>query len=289
LKEITMERLPTKPMDFVLVRHGESEANVVQHAEKHGEDHHALEGIYERSDFMHPLTQRGIEQAKVTGQWLRDTGMAPEDFDERYVSTFTRTMETAAYLGGVATLWLPETRLIERDWGMYGATPMSIRTKQYAETERRREQSTFYTRYDGGESIPDVVGRVRDFISTLDREMTDKKVLAVTHGELMWAARFVLERMLPYEWQALDKDKAMRIGNCAVLWYSRQNPEDPNDISPTMSTGWRRIVDPNEPEKSPYGGEWVKLPGKRRLSGAELLELVGETPRLIGVEAESAE
>ena len=76
--------------------------------------------------------------------------------------------------------------------------------------------------------------------------MGDKRVLAVSHGEFMWAMRFVVERMLPQKWQELDKNKKMRIGNCYILWYSRRNPADPTDVRTSLSDGWRRIVDPVE-------------------------------------------
>ena len=65
------------------------------------------------------------------------------------------------------------------------------------EARQRWKDSSFFTRLDNGKTYADVVYRVRDFIGTLDREMGDKRVLAVSHGELMWAMRFVVERMLP--------------------------------------------------------------------------------------------
>jgi hypothetical protein len=82
--------------------------------------------------------------------------------------------------------------------------------------------------------------------------------------------------MTPKEWERLDADKTLRIGNCAILTYSRVNPEDPTDISPSMTSGWRRMLDPIQPERSPYGGEWQKLAGKRYYSGAQLLEMLDD-------------
>jgi broad specificity phosphatase PhoE len=266
-----MEKQVTQPMNMVFVRHGQSEANLVQYAEKNGEVHKNTAEIYARHDFEHPLTEKGVQQAKAARRILMREGIAPETFDEWYVSPFVRTTETAAYIGNGVIDWLPEIRLRERDWGIYGATPLSERIERFADTEKRREISSYYTRYDGGENIPDVIGRVRDWLTTLNREKTDKNILAVTHGELMWTVRYVLEGMAPSEWHDLDKDKTKRIGNCCILWYSRQNPDDPNDISPTVTGGWRRMIDPYEPEKSPYDGEWVKLGGRTRLMGGEIL------------------
>ena len=261
----------TQPMEIVMIRHGQSEANVVQQAEKHGEIPPDLEKVYARHDFEHHLTQRGVVQAKAARAVLVQNGLEPEGFDECYVSPFVRTQETAAYIGNGLVDWLPEVRIIERDWGLYGATPLSERIERYAHTERRREISSFLTRYDNGENIPDVGGRLRDWVSTLNRDKTNQRILAVTHGELMWTARFVFEGLSPDEWGAMDKDKNLRIPNCGILWYSRRNPEKRRDISRTMTGGWRRMIDPYEPENSPYGGEWQKLPGRTRLNGAEML------------------
>jgi broad specificity phosphatase PhoE len=270
-----------KPIDLVIVRHGQSEANIIQRAEKRRVHHDQLEAVYKRPDFAQRLSELGREQALKAGEWLRSNQLHTSDFDERYVSPYYRTMETAALLGPECE-WLPEVRLIERDWGIYGSTPMATREKKYIDTERMRKDSSFFVRFDNGESIADVVYRVRDFIGTLDREMGDKRVLAVSHGELMWAMRFVVERMLPQKWQELDKDQNWRIGNCYILWYSRRNPADPTDVRTSLSDGWRRIVNPVE-GKSPEGGEWVKLPGKQHLSQQGLLDAISNYPPLIPV------
>ncbi len=267
-------------MEIVLIRHGQSEANVVQQAEKHGDIPTELEKVYARHDFEHYLTKRGVVQAKAARVVLLQNGLDPENFDERYVSPYVRTKETAAYIGNGIVDWLPEVSLIERDWGLYGATPLSERIERFAHTERRREISSFFTRYDNGQNIPDVISNVKSWLNTLNREKTDQRVMAVTHGELMWAARYLLEGMTPDQWEEMDKDKSLRIGNCCILWYSRTNPEDPEEVSRTVSGGWRRMIDPFEPVKSPYGGEWVKLQGRTRLNGAEMLAAAESVERI---------
>ena len=269
------------PLDLVLVRHGLSEANIIQRSEKADRPHPDLAQGYGRQDYLQRLSQEGIVQAEIAGRWLREHVIAPEDFDERYVSPFNRTMDTARHLGGPDSGWLPEFRLIERDWGQYGATPKQDRPELFPHTDRAKEEASFFARLDGGESIGDVAYRVRDFMDTLSRDMGDKRVLAVTHGELMWAARFVIERMLPQEWQALDLDRGLRIGNCCIMWYSRTNPEDPGEVRGALSAGWLRMVDPVEPERSPYGGQWQELPGKRRFTGRQLEAITEQTPRIL--------
>lgn len=267
-----MEQQPSAlPIEITFMRHGFSEANAAQRADKRGEDMTPHLGVYDKHDFEQRLHPEGITQAKQARAYMLDNGLAPEDYDDHHASPFYRTLETAAYVGGENCEWLPEIRLIERDWGAYGAMLMKERQEQFPHTERMKALSSFFARYDGGESIYDTVFRVRNYIGTLAREATDKRILAVTHGEFMWATRFLIERMQPPEWQELDGDKTQRIGNCALLQYSRANPEDPDEVKRSLANGWRRMIDPINPQKSPYGGEWVKLEGKKRYRGSQLL------------------
>lgn len=270
-----------KPLELTLIRHGESEINVVSRTEKNKELHPDSDVIYGRHDFEHRLTPRGVEQALTAREWLIAEGKDPEDYDERYVSPCFRTLETAAYIGGATCLWLPDANLVERSWGVFGNTPAEEREKRFQDTIRQRTMSSFFARLDGGESISDGVTRYRDHMGTLERDQGDKRVLEVAHGEIMWIARFVIERMLPHEWQELDMDKSQSIHNCNVLSYTRINPDEPADIRSSLSAGWRRIVDPVNPARSPFDGEWVKLPGKRRFNQQELLSIVSAKARLL--------
>jgi broad specificity phosphatase PhoE len=269
------------PRDLVLVRHGLSEPNLVQRAEKTDTPHPETVKVYARHDYDQRLAPDGLAQPLMARAWFEQQGMLPEEFDEAYVSPLLRTLETAKILGGSACRWLPEPKIVEREWGVFGATPLIERRERFADTERLKELSSFFTRFDGGESIYDAVLRFGLFMNTLSREKADQRVIAVTHGELMWAARFVVERMLPREWQDLDKDKALRIGNCCVLWYTRQNPDNPDDVRRSLSDGWRLMYDPVEPEKSPYGGQWCKLPGKRRLGPDDIDQILATSQPLL--------
>ena len=298
------------PETLVIVRHGLSEPNIIQRLENYEEQkkftydlesgnfevndptvnefvtkyagYYAMKDeIYARPDFAQRLSLEGVEQAKKAGAWLRDNFIKPEDFDERYVSPFNRTMETAMALGGSACEWLVDWRIVERDWGIYGATPKNIRSDMFPHTDKNKELASFFTRYENGESILDTVLRVRDWTDTLVRDNAGKKVLATSHGELMWAERVNIERILPQEFHELDNDKSLRIGNCCLLIYDRNNPDGSGEMTESLSSGWMRMIDPVEPEKSPYGGEWQRLPGKRRFSNNQLSELFNQTPRLI--------
>ena len=270
------------PNRLVMVRHGESEINVVTNLEKDGLIHPQRDQIYARPDFEQRLSYpKGVEQAQMAGEWLRDNGLPPESFDQWYVSMYYRCLETARHIGGEAIGWLPDIRIVERDWGEYGAVPKEQRLEMFPHIEKMRKVASLFVRYAGGQSMVDKSLDVKDWLGTLSREQADKKVIAVMHGETMWAARFLLERMMPHEYHELDTSKNERIENCTILDYNPVNPEDPTDIRPSLSDGWRRIINPVEPEKSPYGGEWQKLPGKRRFSTAQIDDILESTPRLI--------
>ncbi|MFZ2384142.1 MAG: histidine phosphatase family protein [Candidatus Nanopelagicales bacterium] len=270
----------TLPTDLVFVRHGQSEANVVQRAEKvairSGDAVVVPPGFYDRHDWQFRLSPLGREQAEVAGTFF-DGGLG-RHFDVGYVSPHMRARETAALLGGSDFPWLIDDRLRERDWGVYGAVPRSERTELFPLTERQQQNSPWYAHFDGGESLASgVFARVRDFLGTLHRERADQRVIAVTHGEFMWTARYVLERMLPEEWEALDADKSKRIRNCTILEYTRRDPQT-GDVQPTLQ--WRRLRYTDEPARSPHGGEWVRLATKRQFTGAQLEELVQSVPPL---------
>lgn len=271
------------PNNLVLVRHGESEANVAQRLEKRGECDKIPKAFYDRHDWQHRLSEKGVGQAEAAGRWiLENLGSIDAYFDRRYVSPFIRTRETALHLGGLGLEnWLKDDRLIERSWGTYGATPFDVRAEQFPHTERQRAGSTLYSHMDNGESIGyGTVFRVRNWLDTLHRDMDGKNALAVTHGEFMWSVRFALEGMLPEEWDQNDSDKQQKMWNCTVLHYTRVNPEDPEDIRPALN--WRRLIYPTNVARSPFNGEWRPINAKRYMPAAELQASIDAVPRLLG-------
>jgi broad specificity phosphatase PhoE len=259
------------PYDLVFIRHGESEANLVHQLERDGVIHVNHREVYDRPDWLQRLSAKGTVQAKAAGDWLRKNYIDPNDFDRCYGSTFMRTRETAYYVGGDDSHWLLDDRLKERDWGRYGATPKEERALLFPETHKNHKSNKWYSRMDGGESLADnVLMRARDFFGSLHREMSEKRVLVVSHGEFILTMRYLIERMLPEEWMIMEGDKAQEIKNCTIVHYTRVNPEDPNDISPHLS--WIRLIYPYDTDNSPFNGEWRRISEKRYVPGAQLLD-----------------
>lgn len=58
------------PNELVLVRHGNSEANIIQTHQKEDPDAVAPEGFFDRHDSLMRLSPLGRAQAEVAGEWL---------------------------------------------------------------------------------------------------------------------------------------------------------------------------------------------------------------------------
>lgn len=271
----------TMPREIVFARHGQSEANVVQKHDNHGVSRAIADAIFRRPDWKNRLTDAGIEQAKIAKDVIdRELG-GLASFDALYVSPFMRTRETAAYMGGLDLGgWTVDDRIVERSWGLYGKMPRAEQRARFPMTAEEKRLNPWYARLDGGESMPDVYARFRDFQATLHREQENNRVFVVTHGDFMNVARYGIERMLPEEWEDIDNDRDLVIRNCIMIDWTRVNPEDPEDVRDKIR--WRRYINPIEPEKTPFGGEWIELSDRRRYFGGELIQQASNhAPRLL--------
>lgn len=268
------------PNDLVFVRHGQSEANIVQKGHEPQPSPDIIQAVNDRPDWQQRLSPLGIAQAKLAKVFIdRELGGAAS-FDGRFLSPFLRTRETAAYLGGDdCGEWTVDDRVVERSWGVYGTVARAEQRKQFPLTSKLHQATPWYVRFDGGESMPDVYGRFRDFQGTLHREQSGKRVIVVSHGDFINVARYGIERMLPEQWEALDRDPMYTIRNCSITHYSRVNPNDPDDIREKLQ--WRRIIYPDAIDQSPDGGNWIELPGRQRFTGEELRHQAEFAPQLL--------
>jgi broad specificity phosphatase PhoE len=266
------------PEHLVLVRHGQSEANIVQKRFKRDPNATAPDGFFDRHDSEMRLSATGRVQARAAGDWLRRHGL--DSFDQFYVSPHVRTAETAALLA-LDGEWSIDVRWRERDWGEFGVLNQVERAARFALSQRLKEQNKWYWCPPGGESLATgVYGRFRDILSTLHREAAGQRVLAVTHAEMIDVARFVLERLTPQQWLAQDHDPAYDVANCQILHYTRCEP-----VSGRLDARirWMRSICPWDEAGSWRGGEWIEI-HRRRLRDDELMELVSRHPSLLGDE-----
>lgn len=257
------------PRRLVLVRHGQSEANVIQKHVKEVEGFEIPEGFMDRHDSNMLLTPKGVEQAQAAGDWLR--GEFPEGFDHYHVSSLTRTLQTAGNLA-IGGDWNIDDRLRERDWGQFGSLSRDQQIEKYELSLKQKELNKWYWCPPGGESLGTGVRLRWDrIINTMHREMDYQTYIGVTHGETMEVGRVMIEKLLVPEWIAQQKDKRFDIANTQVLDFSRDDPSTGIDSGRLQ---WRRSICPWDPNKSWNGGDWEKFDIDRTFSDAQLLGMV---------------
>lgn len=268
----------TMPVDLVLVRHGESEQNLANRAAKGGDTSLFTDEYRNRHASQHRLTPVGRKQAIVTGQWLRENGLG--QFDARFVSEYIRAQETAGLLGLDGPAWALNPQLREREWGDLDGLSWEEREERAEELMRFRDTDPFYWIAPNGESIAQVVIRLRSLFDTLHRECADKRVVVVCHGEVMWALRFMIERMSVSRYMELEGSKApgVKIYNCQVLHYTRRNPVT-GELSAHID--WMKSDCPQQPDNSGEGWEEIIRP---RFSNDELLANVDLVPHIFDTE-----
>lgn len=209
-----------EPAVLWLLRHGQSQGNVIRDAARHGDE---LLPIPHR-DMDVPLSDLGREQATAFGRWLAAT--APADGPEVVLaSPYRRAAETAELVlrtsGLKARLHLDE-RLRERELGILDLlTAYGVEQRYPRESERRRRLGKFYYRPPGGESWVDVALRLRSLRDSLGREHDGKRVMIVAHEVVILVMRYLLE----------DLDEATVLGmgggqlaNCSLTTY-RTTPD----------------------------------------------------------------
>lgn len=160
-----------KPKRIILIRHGESQANVDKY-------------LFGRvPDYTIELTEKGRGQATEAGKRLKE--LVRDESVYFYVSPFWRARST---FEGVASAfpkeqfrYSEEPRLREQEWGY-------LRCQEDFDKIclERREYGTFYYRIPGGEAGSDVYDRINDLLGSLYRDFSKdgfpENCVLVTHG-----------------------------------------------------------------------------------------------------------
>ena len=247
----------TLPLHYTLIRHGFSERNRFRRYYEDGQinvlEELVSKALWDGHDSDARLTNRGIEQAELTGMWLRENW---EPFNRFYVSPHVRARETAGHLR-LNGDWIVDDRFRERDWG-----EVALTDRDYGETMTEislqlRDQNYWYWKPQGGESLATGVRlRVESIMNSLHRRgETVSNVVAVSHGENIDAHRFVIEKLTPNQYNQDRDSKKRSVANTMVLQYSRVNPYNPSEVRNNYH--WRRAVCPWDDRKSWDNGEWV--------------------------------
>lgn len=248
----------TMPIDLVLVRHGESEGNEANRLSRRGDDSMFTEDFRSRHSSTWQLTERGRRQATAAGEWIRAN--IGERFERYYASEYARAMQTAALLGLPDAHWYLEYHLRERDWGCLDVMTDAERRVRYGDKLEGRKKNPLFWTPPGGVSMADTSLRIDRMFNTLGRECGDKRVVIVSHGEVMWLCRVRIERLTERRLREIKMsgNPHDKIHNCQVIHYSRRDPESgrllphlrfvrsvcPTDLS-RSSNEWRTIERPS--------------------------------------------
>lgn len=266
------------PRNLILIRHGESEGNVANTRSRQGDNSAFTDEFYNRHSSLWRLSDKGIEQAKKTGEWLKKEREGKEPLFRCYTSEYVRAMETAAHLDIPDAKWFSEFYLRERNWGDMDRMTEEDRNRLYENSVKEKKIEQLYWTPPNGESLADVGLRVDRIFQTLHRECDGKDVVIVCHGEIMMMIRARLERLTQEKFGEIlnSKDEKDKVHNCQVIQYTRENPEDSSDLRPYV--GWMKSTWPWDEDLSK--NTWEEIP-RTKFSNDELLERVNKIKRLV--------
>lgn len=144
---------------FFIVRHGEAQNNVDK-----------VKSCKIDTQKLHGLTELGKKQ-------VEDESEKYCDFDVIFSSPARRTMETAEIFCKTSGLHvIDDSRLQEFDVGDFDGKAVS----DYKLFLNSHNDPNF--KFENGESLQAVLDRMTNFISEIDKQYKNKKILIVTHG-----------------------------------------------------------------------------------------------------------
>lgn len=250
------------PNELILIRHGESEANIIQRSRKKGLSKNIPEKYFSTPDREIRLSKLGIEQAKETGLFLKE--MFKNGVDVIYVSDHTRAKETCA-LVCLAAGWnhvkiKVDPQLGERNWGGFHLLDDSKR-KEILENKKR---DPLHTAMPDGETLLEARNRTRTFLERCYRQYSGKKVLVFTHGEYIESIWAEIAHMRTEEQISFFKD-SVDIKNCQVIRFLSEK-------------GKLSKFNSSNPYLKEFG-RWTKI-DKKTFSPKELYDEVLTYPKL---------
>lgn len=155
-----------------------------------------------------PLSEQGRQQALALGRRLGGTPITA-----CFSSSLQRAMETAKLLLQTAELELPIVPMpewMEQNFGEWEGLLWTEVCKRYPEEVQSYLASGGLTAPSGGESVTDVLERVRRGLERVLREIQDGTALIVAHGGSIKAAVCILFGL------PLSSYSRLRLGNAGL-------------------------------------------------------------------------
>ena len=199
-------------MEIILVRHGESEANVLN--------------VFSNTGFKHGLTVRGFEQVHELVQKLDHYASRIETI---YMSPLKRAFETAEIISEELDVpFQVEEDLKEFSVGVLEGRSDEEGWAQFSELWAQWFRDEDYdARIDGGESLNEISARMQGLIRRLmSSHGNDSTVLLIGHGGTILAALPSIARNVDSEFL-----KKYRMGNTDFYVLQGQSLDDLRCVS----------------------------------------------------------
>lgn len=158
------------------------------------------ESVYNKKKIL-----QGRIDCDLSDKGIKDTIDKSKNFDSSkydicFCSPLKRTVRTAEILVPNLSI-IKDSRLIERSLGDWEDTPIS--------DEKTFLLNNINSTPPKGESILDIISRVKEFIEYLKENYSDKKILVITHAGVIYAIQIALK----LEKQKIDNLETLIIDN----------------------------------------------------------------------------
>lgn len=148
---------------FYIVRHGETNWNILGKTQGHGNSN---------------LTEKGIEQASTLAE-----GMKKYPIDYIYTSDLGRAVETANIIADNLNLKaIPTPSLREMGFGVWEGLLMDEIKSNYADIYNAWRNTPHLANIPGGETLEIIKNRVDEFIKELNEKHDNKHIVLVSHS-----------------------------------------------------------------------------------------------------------
>ncbi len=182
---------------FYLLRHGEAKSNSSD-----------MIVSKETKTKKFPLTTKGKKDVQKVIQQLKK-----EKIDLIFASPLTRTKQTAEIIS--KTLKIPvkfDKRLLEIQTGVFNLKPIRDYLDYFDNNKERLDKRPI-----DGENLKDVAKRAISFVNDINRKYQDKKILIISHGDLL---QMMSGKMNGKSWQESIRSKVFNLAELRKYEWS---------------------------------------------------------------------
>ena len=172
---------------LILVRHGQSEWN--------------LKNLF--TGWKNPdLTEKGIGEAKTTGQKLKSAGYVPDAYFTSALKRAQHTLDLMLEEMGIEDVTIVRNKLLnERDYGDLAGLNKDDARDKWGEEQVHIWRRSFDTPPPGGESLKDTAARTLPYYEAeiVPLLKAGKTVLVAAHGNSLRSIVMAIENLSPDE------------------------------------------------------------------------------------------